>query len=348
MKKYFVFTFLILLNFLSNSQTKDSIKITKDSVKIKTDSIQVVIDSLEIAKDSIKIKADTIKYWKQGGLAGINATQSSFTNWAAGGENTVSATAYINVFLRYKKNKSNWDNTLDMAYGLIQTAHSAPQKNEDKIDLMSKFGYYAFFNRWYYTALLNCKTQFDDGYNYPDDSNVVSHFFAPASIIGAIGLDYKSKDNSFSFFFSAITSKTTIVYNQKLADQGAYGVEPAKYDTVAGVISISKRGEFSRSEFGGYMNVSFKKDIMKNVNLETKLELFSNYIDNPQNVDLNWELFLRMKVNKFITASINTQMIYDHDIPIHVKRKVNGVEITETGPRLQFKEVIALGLAFKF
>jgi hypothetical protein len=235
-----------------------------------------------------------------------------------------------------------------MAYGLLKSGNQKVRKNEDKIDFTSKIGRYAFYNHWYYTALINFKSQFDDGYNLPDDSNIVSHFMAPGYVIGSIGLDYKTKDNSFSVYISPITSKTIIVNDQRLANEGAFGVTAAKYDTVAGNYVIVKNGEMINSQFGGYIKIAFKKDIMKNVNLATKLELFSNYLKDPQNIQVNWELLLSMKVNKLISASISTNMIYDHNIPVPVSETVNGVIIKRTGPRLQFKEVLAIGISYKF
>lgn len=314
-----------------------------DSTKIKVDSIKTKIKELKVAKDSI-IATDTLRYWKKGGIGGINFAQSSFTNWAAGGENALSATALLSVYANYKKEKTSWDNTLDLAYGMIQSGKAPLRKNEDKIDFSSKYGRHIKESKWYYSALVNFKSQFDAGYNFPNDSTVISRFLSPGYVLGAIGFDYKPKDY-LSFFISPITSKTTIVADGKLADVGAYGVEPALYDT-AGV--KTKDGQMIRSEFGGYLKFTFKKDILKNVNFATKLELFTNYLNNPQNIDVNWENALNFKVNKYITASLTTNMIYDHDIPVPVVEEVNGVSINRTGPRLQFKQVLAIGFAYKF
>ncbi len=336
MKKLLISLFTLLC-FTASAQTKDS-------VKIKTDSIQKKIDTLEVKKEAI-IKADTVRLWKKGGLAGVNFSQSSFTNWAAGGENSLSVTTLLTVFANYKKDKTTWDNTLDLAYGMLQSGQTALRKNEDKIDFSSKYGRYAFKERhWYYSALVNFKSQFDKGYNFPNDSTVISHFMAPGYLLVAIGLDYKPNDY-FSLLISPVTSKTTFVMDTRLADAGAFGVTPAEYDTAGVKI---KDGEMIRSEFGGYIKMTFKKDIFKNVNLATKLELFSNYIDNPQNIDVNWEVLIGMKVNKFLSASISTNMIYDHDIPVPVERNISGIQVMETGPRLQFKEVLAVGLSYKF
>jgi hypothetical protein len=307
----------------------------------------ILISSLTSVAQVIDTTVNT-KHWKRGGLTALNFTQSSFTNWAAGGENAMAGTALTAFFANYKKDKWTWDTNLEMAYGLLKSGNTKVRKNEDKIDFTTKVGRYAFKEHWYYAALLNFKSQFDNGYNLPDDSTVVSHFLAPAYVIASIGLDYKTKDNNFSFYISPITSKTTIVNDQRLADQGAFGVEPAKYDTVGGIYVKTKDGQIIRSEFGGYLKMTFKKEIMKNVTFGTKLELFSNYLDHPQNIDVNWEVLLAMKVNKLISASISTQMIYDHDIPVPVERNINGVKVPGTGPRLQFKEVLAIGLSYKF
>jgi hypothetical protein len=288
---------------------------------------------------------DSTKNWIKGGDLGLSFSQSSFTNWAAGGENALSLTAYTNVFSNYKKGNDAWDNSLNLAYGLLQSGHTAPRKNEDKIDFTSKYGRLAFLKHWYYTAMVNAKTQFADGYNYPDDSTVISRFAAPAYVLASLGLDYKTADGTFSLFLSPATLKSTIVNDTRLANAGAYGVEAAELDTAGVVI---KAGKKIRYELGGYMRAQFKRDIAKNVNLATKLELFSNYLDNPQNIDVNWEILLNMKINKFMTANVATQMIYDHDIPVPVERNENGINVMGTGPRLQFKEVLSLGLSYKF
>lgn len=335
MKKILLF-FLILFCFEVSAQTVDS-------TKIKTDSIQAKIDTLEIKKEAV-IQADTIRHWKKGGMVGADFSQASYTNWAAGGINSLSGVALFNLFSNYKSEKRNWDNSLDLVYGIIKIGKKDVQKSDDKIELNSKFGQYAS-NNWYYAALLNFKSQLDVGYNYPDDTNIVSHFMAPATILGALGLDYKSKDKSLSFFVSPLTGKVTIVNDQRLADAGAFGVQAAEYDTAGVKI---KNGKTIRYEFGGYLKMTFKKDIFKNVNFQTKLELFTNYLNHPENIDVNLETILTMKVNRFLSCIINTQLIYDHDIPIPVIRKINGVYIDGTGPRLQFKEVLAVGIAYKF
>lgn len=187
---------------------------------------------------------------------------------------------------------------------------------------------------FYYAALLNLKTQFSPGYNYPNDSVKISAFFAPAYLLGALGLDFKP-DAYFSAFLAPLTAKLTIVTDKKLSDSGAFGVTP---------------GESVLSEFGGYLRIiytknDFKNEFLKNIAFTSKLDLFSNYLKNPQNIVVNWENLIIMKVNKYVTVNFNTQLIYDDKIKI--KPSDSGPDAIP-GPRIQFKEILGVGFSYKF
>ncbi len=281
---------------------------------------------------------DTTKLWKKGGSFTVTFSQTSLTNWSAGGENALASNALANFYANYRKNKSAWDNTLQMAYGLIKQDGSDLQKNEDKIDFSSKYGYQASTN-WYYSALLDFKSQFTTTYKYVNDSvkNKISNFLAPAYLLYGIGMDYKP-NTIFSLYLSPVTGKTTIVTDQELADAGSFGVEPAEID--ANGIKI-KDGQNIKTELGAYLKLAFIKKIMTNTDLQSKLELFSSYTNNPENIDVNWEVLITMKVNKFITANVSTQLIYDDDINIKDKEG-------DIGTRTQFKEVFGVGISFRF
>ena len=307
-------------------------------------SVMVLSSSSQIT-DSTKIKTDTL--WKKALIGTINFGQSTFTNWATGGENSLSVATSFTAFANYKNKNISFDNTIDVAYGMLQNGRTALRKNEDKIDISSKLGRHAFYKNWFYSTLINFKSQFANGYNYPDDSVVVSHFMAPGYVLGSVGLDYKPNDH-FSFFISPLTSKTIIVNDQQLANEGAFGVAKAMYDTVKGVYTIIKEGQKIDYLFlGRYLRMIFKIDIHKNINIATKLELFSNYLKDPQNIVVNWESLIRLKVSKYLSTNISTNLIYDNTIPVPVKQEINGVIVTRTGPRLQFKEVLAIGFSYK-
>lgn len=283
-------------------------------------------------KSTIINATDSTKFWKTGGVVSINLAQSSFTNWTAGGENSVAVNSLLSVFANYKKGNASWDNMLDLGYGFLnQTSGSGYMKTDDKIDFSTKYGQ-AASKHWYYAALVNFKSQMTPGYNYPNDSNMVSRFFAPAYVIAAIGMDYKPSAN-FTAFIAPLTGKTTIVNNETLSNAGAFGVEP---------------GEMIRSEFGGYVRMVYSRNLMKkSVSVLSKLDLFTNYMQNPENIDVNWENVIGLKVNKYISATVTTQLIYDDDVIIEFDKNGDGI-IEKKGPRIQFKEVIGVGFTYKF
>ena len=314
-----------------------------------------VLSLFAVATTNSQTPADTAKLntpvdtsWKHAGFTSLSFTQVSLSNWAAGGEDAYSAVIMFSIFENYAKDKTAWDNSLDLAYGLIKSGDADVRKNEDKIDLNTKYGYKAF-GKFFYSALANFKSQFTAGYNYPDDSTVISQFAAPAYIIIALGLDYKPS-NYFSAFISPATGKYTLVMDRQLADAGAYGVDAAEYD-ISG--HRTKEGKNIRPEFGAYFRAKFQKDLATNFNLSSTLNLFDNYTDrdknNQANIDVNWETMLALKAGKWITATLFTNLIYDDNIDLPTYETINGVKtITGSGPKTQFKEVFGIGVSFKF
>ena len=305
-------------------------------------SYSQVVDGEEQLK---KVTIDTLEGWKTGGLTNINFSQTKLTNWAAGGENSLAVNGIVSLFSKYTTKQASWDSNIDLAYGVIKQGSGEKIKmikTDDKIDISTKYGQKAF-EKTYYAALLSFKTQFADGFKYPDDSTVISGYLAPGYLIGAVGLDYKPNDK-LSFFLAPLTTKYTVVNIQSLADAGAFGVEKAVFDENNVMI---KPGKNSRWELGGYMKMMYKQEIMKNVNFQTRLDLFSNYIKNPQNIDINWEVLLAFKVNKYITSSISTQLLYDDDVLIGFDTDDDG-NVDKKKPAIQFKEILAIGLSLKF
>lgn len=270
--------------------------------------------------------------WHKGGVISLNLSQNSFTNWASGGQNSVALNGLLNLTANYKKDKSAWDNALTVGYGKMNQKGNdlGWVKTDDRIDFQSKYGRQAT-EKWFYSGLMSFRTQLDKGYNYPDTDNKISDLLSPAYLLFSLGMDYKPNEN-FTAFLSPITSKNTIVNDDYLSSIGAFGVDP---------------GKKFRPEMGAYANLAYKKDeIVKNVNFLTKLDLFSNYLHKPQNIDISWENLLVLKVNEFISATINTLLLYDDDILVKVDEDFE--ENPVMGKRAQFKEVIGVGLTYKF
>lgn len=275
-------------------------------------------------------ESDSTKVWKFGGNASINFSQVSLSNWAAGGKSSASGTFLFNSFANYQKGKISWENSLDLGYGLMKEEDSQSVKTDDKIDFSSKFGLKGK-GKIFYSALFNFRTQMADGFKYPDRDNRISTFMAPGYFTLALGADYKPNDK-FSLFVSPVTGKMTVVTDDVLSDEGAFGVDP---------------GKKSRGEMGAFLKTQFKTTVVENVSLETKLDLFSNYLDTPQNIDIHWDILLNMKINDYLSANLITNLIYDDDVSIAIDKDGDGV-IDEKGPRVQFKELFGVGLSFKF
>jgi hypothetical protein len=275
-------------------------------------------------------KADTIKLWKFSGLTSVNLSQVSLTNWAAGGQSSSSGVALFNINGNYAKDNISWENTLNMGYGLLKENNKDVVKTHDKFDLISKFGVKQT-EKFYYSVLFNFKTQFAEGYKDPNYTDIISKFLAPAYLTLSPGIDYKP-NKYLSFLISPVTGKMTIVNDDSLSASGSFGVDP---------------GEKVRYEIGSFAKLELKADIMKNVSLNTKIDLFSNYLHNPQNIDVNWDLLINMKINDFLSANLITNLIYDDDIKIDVDKNNDGI-IEARGPRVQFKEMFGVGLSLKF
>ncbi len=281
--------------------------------------------------------------WTTGGNFGLNGSQTTFTNWAKGGENQVSLSGNATIFAKYLKGNNSWDNLLLANFGTSRQGKQDYRKGDDKLELNSAYGYKASKN-WYYSVLFNFKTQFAAGYDYPNDSTVTftSKFMAPGNIKLGIGGDYKPNSN-LSLFLSLTTARITIVNDQALADAGNFGLLPAKTDANGVIISHADK---YRLAIGAMARLTYAKDIFTNVNFATILELYSDYLNNPQNIDVDWQFQFTFKVNDFLNAQLKGQLIYDDDVNINVDSNNDGI-IDAIGPRVQFTEALSLGLVYK-
>ncbi|MDW3211864.1 MAG: DUF3078 domain-containing protein [Reichenbachiella sp.] len=295
--------------------------------------IFIILLSLPI---TLLAQTDTT-YWNKGGKFGINFSQATLTNWAAGGGNTVAGSVYFNYIVDYQKGSILWQNTIDMGLGWIKEARSEQQKADDRLVLTSSFGKRLIPNnkKWFYNATVDFRTQFLEGYDPEKDPNQnkpISKFMAPGYLMTSIGIDWRPNDN-FNLTLSPVTGKFTFVQDDSLSAAGAFGVDP---------------GEKFRAEFGASLKASYNKEIFENVQFTSNLLLFSDYMDNPGKIDVNWENILNLKVNSWLSANIYNQIIYDYDIKFY-EVDSNGNDILSTATdKWQFKNIISLGLAVQF
>jgi hypothetical protein len=272
---------------------------------------------------NIKKDSDTTNWnWKHGGLYNLNVAQSSLSNWAAGGDNfNMTINSYFNYFAFYKKERQNWDNNIDVNLGFVQSTTQGGRKNDDRLDLLSKYGYKMdTVGKWYLSGLFNFRSQLFDGYSFSGTkANFISSFFAPAYMVISAGLDYKPNTN-FSVFFSPLTSRTTLVLNKKLSNLGKYGVDS---------------GRMIKRETGLFVTLNYSKVIASNINYRGRADFFSNYYDKPENVNFYMTNLFTFKINKNFSATYSLDLIYDDKIRIFGPFKKS--------PGLQTKSIIGIG-----
>jgi hypothetical protein len=285
--------------------------------------------------ETVKKESSATNPWKIKSNFGLNMTQSTFTNWAAGGRNNIAGSFLINSSANYSKDKIKWANQLALGLGGIQYFDQGLEKTDDVIDFQSTLSY-GFKKPWFVAGIVGFRTQFLDGFANPEDSIRASTFLAPGYGNTTIGIEYQPNDN-FKLMASPISGKYTIVQDETLSNQGAFGVEGATFDNNGNIITP---GSQFRAELGSYIRLIFNKEIMKNIDLSTRWEFFSNYLENPENIDVNAELIMNFKVNEWFSASLQANLIYDDDILITDR---NG----NVGPRTQFKQVIGLGVSYR-
>jgi len=259
-----------------------------------------------------------VDIWKFGTIVKLDFNQGHVSKeWAEGGESSISALSGIKSFANYKKNKTSWENTVDFQYGLLKSGDNEFRKNQDKLEVNTKFGHLAF-KKWYYTSMFNLKSQFVKGYNYSSDDSrkLISSFFAPAYILASVGLDYKPKKD-FSILLSPFTAKYTIVSDTANIDQTAFGIDA---------------DEKVKKEVGAYVKLLHKWQITKDISMENKLEFYSSYSNTPKNIDVDWQFILNLPINQYLTTTVSTYLISDDD----------------TGSKVQFKENLAVGVRYQF
>lgn len=263
--------------------------------------------------------------WKLSGVTGVNLAQTTLSNWAAGGENSFSGNAYLNGSLLRKSGNWLWQNTLVMEYGVSKNKSQGMRKTIDNFNFSTQLGYTAN-NIMFYTLMGDLKTQFYKGYNYPDKTYYISNLFAPAYSNISVGLDYRPKSN-YSIYFSPVSTKMTFVEDDYLSGIGAFGIKP---------------GNHFRFELGSYLKGRLEQALMENISLVSAVDFFTPYDDQFGNIDISWDILVSMKINKYLSTTLNMTLKYDNDV-----KTIDGDGNTR-GAKVQFKEVLGVGIAYNF
>lgn len=288
--------------------------------------------AIELVSVEPKKKVVQPEWWEYDNSIGFDLNQVSFVNWNSGGENSISGLLKIYFSRNYEKLYTIWRNEISARYGLNQREDQGLIKTDDEIKLSSSFGYRKdTLSNWYYTARFSFRTQFTDGFNNPEDEEPISRFFAPAYMFLGVGSTYNLKEELLSVYLSPFTFKSTYVLDTRLSDEGAFGVDP---------------GSNARHEIGFLMRTKWDKELLTNMAMTNELELYMDYINSFGNVDVDWVLTFKFKINDLLEANFRTHLIYDDDIKI--KETNEQGEVETLGARVQLKQQLGIGILYSF
>ena len=301
---------------------------------LKTYGIDTIEIPTAIELVSVVPKKNVVEpeWWEYDNSIGFDLNQVSFVNWNSGGENSVSGLLKIYFSRNYEKLYTIWKNEISARYGLNQREDQGLIKTDDEIKLSSSFGYRKdTLSNWYYTARFSFRTQFTDGFNNPEDEEPISRFFAPAYFFLGVGSTYNLKEELLSVYLSPFTFKSTYVLDTRLSEEGAFGVNP---------------GSNARHELGFLVRTKWDKELLTNMAMTNELELYSDYINNFGNIDVDWILTFKFKINNLLEANFRTHLIYDDDIKI--KETNDQGEVETLGARVQLKQQLGIGILYSF
>lgn len=368
LKRFIMYVIPIMMLFLLNPSIikgQDAISANRDYI-IRTDTVIIVdttyiIDTIistytNIVTDTIYPEpedtesSDFLLYSKFNGDIGVTLNQLAITHWAAGGESNGSGKITSNFTYQYNRKLFNYVVNGIFAYGMSNyTKDRRYEKSEDRCELSMTMTNNNN-NNLSFTSIASLKTQFTNGYSYPNDSVPISRFFAPAYLTLSAGYNYKVKD-FLSVYISPVAGKMTFVTDQRLADLGSYGVEAGYWNVYDGD-STWVKGKNLLSELGINILIKYKQDFRNNISVFSTLNLYNNYMDpnksNRWNIDVDWETGIKFTINKQISAIINIHLIYDDNIKFTITEVVDGVEVTKQSPILQFKESLGISFLYKF
>ena len=279
-------------------------------------------------------------YWSYLNKVSLDLSQLAFVNWNAGGSNSISSLLGVNIKRNYKKGLFQWNNELIIRYGINKQSDQQLRKTDDDLEIISSLGYKFNSNsNWYYTGRASFKSQFTKGYNYPDKSKFISNFMSPGYFFLGVGAELNLPKKKLKLNLSPLTQKSTFVLSDRLANQGAFGVQEAVTDDTGTIVTA---GRNARHEVGILINNEYEKEIFENISGVTRLSLYTDYLNNFGNIDIDWELNFNFEVNRYVKANFGLHIRYDDDIRTRTENQ-EGETIRE-GPKVQWKEQLGIGV----
>lgn len=339
MRIHFLILCCCILTFFDFSAQIPQSKIPKLLIESKDyTAVNDIIKKSLNEDELLRIKTMPI-FWTEKNTFQLQASEVSFTNWNGGGSNSISALTGIEIERNYKDKNFKWDNRLRFQLGANKQNGRDIRKTEDNFEITSKAGFkFKRNSNWYYLGRLNFNTQFFKGFKSPNEE-IISEFMAPGYLFTGLGIEHKIQKQKFYMYLSPMTIKSTFVLNQDLANDGAFGVKPAVKDDEGNIL---KEGENIRFENGILINNEYEKEIIENVNMRNQLSLYTDYINNFGNIDVDWEINFSFTINDYIKANFGSHLKYDDDVKIRVEQE-DGTSI-EGGPRVQWKQQFGIGV----
>lgn len=347
----FLFAGVLLISFHALAQNNGTTQLNDSLASKKAHIAPSGIIAFEIPLEATKIDTATaetllregkeiVNPWTKINRIGLDLSEVAFVNWNSGGSNSISALLAIAIKRNYDKENLHWKNELLMEYGANKQKELDFRKTDDHLELNSTFGYQPNTrSNWYYSAKFSFDTQFTNGYQYPNTEEAISRFMAPGYLFLGAGTEYNSKDKTLLFYGSPLTVKATFVLDQRLANSGAFGVEPAVLNE-AGEVLVE--GQTFRKQVGILFTNEYHAELFENITLHNKLSLYTDYLNKFGNIDVNWELNFTFKVNKYVLAKLGSHLKYDDDIKL--KEENDAGELIEKGPAIQWKQQLGIGV----
>lgn len=346
---------------------ENRIKHLQDSINVKMLEIQRSKHNLDTQMEQLNIAMDSLlpppappgpmpkenffdklkkRNWSFNGNFGLSLNELTLSNWAAGGESSTAGRVFANYNLTIAKKKITYQMQGNFAYGVARYTDKRVEKSDDKIDLQFSISR-KNSNLFKFSTMSTFNSQFAPGYSYPNDSVLISSFFAPAYLTLSGGYTIADKNKIIQVYLSPVAGKVTFVLNQELADKGAFGVKAGYYDND----SIWIPGEMTLGALGANLIVNYNQKIRNILSLASVFNCYYNYSekrdDNRVKIDLNWEGTVNFFINKRVTTILFIHLKYDHNTTFPVTEIVNGEEVVvDNVPKLQFKE--SLGIAFTY
>jgi|GEM_PF-112512 len=327
--KYFILFFSFVMTVSVHAQTENKLQKRKqDSLKLEVLALlknttkkekRIILRSVLKEYPENKQPKTPADGWNSKGKINVLINQSVFnTEWSGGGTNNIAGSVVLRYDLNYKRRNWSWDNQFRFAYGLSKLQDNSDfRKTDDILEVNSILGIKARKN-WYYSAFSNLKTQLDTGYQFDKEGNrtETSHGFSPAYVQLGLGGLWKKNDR-MKTNISPLAGRLIFVHKHFTLEKSVYGVD---------------QGEGVSLEFGASIEGYFKFLIGKKLSIEHLISLYSNYLEKPWNIDMNYTMNATLPITKNLNSTLAFQAIYDDDT-------VSGFQI---------REVFAIGLNFNF